>query len=329
MRRQTVALILVFALIGGVLGHAMQIGYLPNLLPMGFAALAAVNPLIPLIVLVLLIYAATIALMARANRRGVDALVARRLDSERRMLEMQAAKRAAEAEKAAQLRALADMSHELRTPLNAIIGFADMIGSEIFGPLGSARYAEYIADIKACGVHLVDVTSGILEITKAEAGAQVIDSVDVDLKILFDQVGRILRAEAEKNDVFLAVETSGLPLIRTDETKLRQVLLNLTSNAIKFTPAKGSVILSGTMQEKTVALSVSDTGIGMAPEDIPKALMPFGQVDLSAARRNRGTGLGLPLASRFAQLLGGSLSIRSALGRGTTVTVTLPLRAAS
>jgi signal transduction histidine kinase len=279
-----------------------------------------------LVAAALVVYAATVALMALANRRGVDALVERRLESERRLLEAQTAKQAVEAEKAAQLRALADMSHELRTPLNAIIGFADMIGSEIFGPVGSPRYSEYIADIKACGVHLVDVTGGILEITKAEAGAQVIDISDVDLNALVDQVCRMLRPEAEKNRVQLAVDVGRLPVLRTDETKLRQVLINLTSNAIKFTPANGSVTLKGAVASDRVALSVVDTGIGMAPDDIPKALMPFGQVDLSAARRNRGTGLGLPLANRFAELLGGSLAIDSALGKGTTVTVTLPLR---
>jgi two-component system, cell cycle sensor histidine kinase PleC len=327
--RWLVVLVLGIVVTGGGVSYAAvpwaQLAFIaPAVLPLA-AALLLDGPLMRLGGAAVLGYAELMVLMACAADRRATFLFGLQLEHEAHAARLGAAQRQAEEESQAKSRVLADMSHELRTPLNAIIGFADIIKSELFGPLGSARYADYAADIQACGLHLMGVASDVLELTKAEAGAQVIDIAEVDLKAVFRQVDTILRPSATKAQTTLSVQSEDLPVIRTDETKLRQILLNLVSNAIKFTPARGTITVRARVRGDRIEIAVADTGIGIAAADIPKALMPYGQVDVSAGRRNQGTGLGLPLASRFAVLLGGSLAIDSAVGEGTTVTVTLPL----
>jgi signal transduction histidine kinase len=330
--RWLVIFVLGIVVTGGGLSYAAlpwaQFAFIaPAVLPLA-AELLVGAPLMRLIGAAVLAYAELMVLMACASDRRATLLFGMQAEQEALAARLNAAHRRAEEESRAKSRVLADMSHELRTPLNAIIGFADVIKSELFGPLGSARYADYAADIKACGMHLMGVASDVLELTKAEAGAQVIDLREVDLKSIFRQVETMLHAAAEKAGSTLMVQFEHLPVIRSDEIKLRQIVLNLVSNAVKFTPAGGSISVTAALSRGMVEIVVADTGIGIAPEDIPRALMPYGQVDSSTKRRNQGTGLGLPLASRFAELLGGRLAIRSALGRGTTVTVTLPQRGA-
>jgi signal transduction histidine kinase len=220
---------------------------------------------------------------------------------------------------------LAHMSHELRTPLNAIIGFSEAISGEMFGPAGE-RYVGYAKDINESGQHLLKLIGDVLDLSKIEAGALNLHLAEVDLRESGDVVFRLLRERAQKKRITLETSfASDLPRVMTDERVVQQILINLATNAIKFTPEGGRVTVTAVFaRSKEIILSVRDTGIGMKPEDIAIALMPFGQVGSNMAARAEGTGLGLPLCLRFAEALGGTLTIDSAPGQGTAVTVTLP-----
>ena len=236
-----------------------------------------------------------------------------------------AAKEAAETANKAKSEFLANMSHELRTPLNAIIGFASIMEGAIRGPIGEpyVNDAKIIAD---SGRHLLAIINDILDIAKAEAQTLDLleDLVDIGETVRFSAT--IVSDMATGNDVTCSYKVDdGLPVFWGDAKKLRQVLINLVSNAIKFTPEGGSVTL--TAQRTTdggAAIHVADTGIGIAPENMAVALAPFGQVDGSLARKYDGVGLGLPLSKKLVEMHGGSLDIASVLGKGTTVTVRLP-----
>jgi signal transduction histidine kinase len=220
---------------------------------------------------------------------------------------------------------MAHMSHELRTPLNAIIGFSEMIRDALIGPL-SNRYRDYARDIHSSGAHLLRLINDVLDLSKVEAGRVDLQDEVVDLAKLTEDCRRLVADGVRAGNLDLAIELAPhLPTIRGDELRLKQVLLNLLSNAVKFTPAGGRIALTVTTTAAGgVALSVADTGIGMAPEEIPVALEPFRQLDSAFNRRFEGTGLGLPLARRLAELHGATLSLSSAKGRGTIATLTLP-----
>ncbi len=230
---------------------------------------------------------------------------------------------------------LANMSHELRTPLNAIIGFSELLASEIKGPLGTSCYKAYAEDIRESGMHLLNIINDLLDISKIEAGRADLHEETVHVARVFRTCLTLVAERAREGDVAIAVgDVEHLPPLRGDARMIKQILINLVSNAIKFTPAGGSVRLDARLEEDLrFAIAVADTGIGMAAEDIPRALTPFAQLDGSLGRRFEGTGLGLPLAKSMAELHGGELSIASREGAGTTVTVRLPasrvLRAAS
>lgn len=231
---------------------------------------------------------------------------------------------AAEAGSKAKAAFLAAMGHELRTPLNAVIGFSDVILSESFGPL-SGRYKEYIGDIRTSGNRLLNVINDILEISRSEAGQVELTEEIFDLAAKLDDVMRIMARQSREGQVRLVCDLPpDLPLLRADRRRVRQMLMNLISNALKFTPAGGTVTVSAQVTADGLALTVADNGIGMAPKDMTKALEPFGQVDSSLARKYEGAGLGLPLTRQLAEQHGGSLSLDSKPGCGTTVTVTLP-----
>ncbi len=217
---------------------------------------------------------------------------------------------------------LANMSHELRTPLNAIIGFSEMINAGYFGELNE-KQKERIHDINLCGSHLLQLISDILEFSKGEAGKLELNEEEFDITETMDECVRIINEKAKSKHIHLSIDTpEALPLIHGDKRKLRQILLNLLSNSIKFTPENGSIELSASMDRGQMYIAVSDTGIGIPEEEIQKALSVFGQVHRSQS--HEGTGLGLPLCKMFAELHGGKLLLTSKVGEGTTVTVILP-----
>jgi len=234
------------------------------------------------------------------------------------------AKEAAEAANRAKSAFLANMSHELRTPLNAILGFSEIIKSGHFGP-ASERYPVYAGDIFSSGKHLLALINDILNLSKLEAGQMALDETEIDVHAMIDASTKFVEMQARRGGVQLSVNVSSeLPWVWGDERRLQQALINLLSNAVKFTPRGGQICASAALSHEGMAIAVRDTGIGMAPEDIPKALAPFGQIDSALSRRYEGTGLGLPLAKQLAELHGGSLTIESAVGFGTAVTIVLP-----
>ena len=239
------------------------------------------------------------------------------------------ATRAAEAANAAKTRFLANMSHELRTPLNAIIGFSEIINGQLFGAIGNDRYLDYSGDILRSGRHLLDVINSVLDLAKSESGKMNLDIRPTDMgEVLKDCVPMVREQIAQAG---LQFEISGLdqPLpLSGDPAKLRQIFLNLLSNAMKFTPAGGKVWLDAQWTREGVSVTVGDSGIGMSPEDIDVAMQPFGQVDNRLERRYEGTGLGLPLTRAFVELHGGSMRFDSARNQGTRITVVFPPRAA-
>ncbi len=235
------------------------------------------------------------------------------------------AKREAEAANAAKSRFLANMSHELRTPLNAIIGFSEIISGQFFGDVGNERYLDYSHDILRSGKHLLAVINDVLDLSKSEAGKMALNARQTDMCEVLADCTAMVREQC--TEAGLALETVGLGqqlVMLGDAAKLRQIFLNLLSNAIKFTEKGGRVSLSATATADGVAVTVSDTGIGMDPEDVEIAFQPFGQVDNRLERRYEGTGLGLPLTKALVDLHQGGLVIDSARGKGTRVTVTFP-----
>jgi signal transduction histidine kinase len=217
------------------------------------------------------------------------------------------------------------MSHELRTPLNAVIGFSEMMTTEAFGPLGNKRYLEYSKDIHGSGVHLLALINDILDLSRIDAGEGQLDEEEFDLHEVIDASLKLVSHQAGAARIALdsACET-GLPFVRADKRRLKQALINLLANAVKFTPANGKVTVRAFVRQGGIAITVTDTGIGIAPKDIARALEKFGQVDSSLARKYEGAGLGLPLAKQFMELHGGTLTLESTLDVGTTVTITLP-----
>ena len=221
---------------------------------------------------------------------------------------------------------LSNMSHELRTPLNAIMGFSDIIREQTFGPVGSIKYREYARDINDAGRHLLELINDVLDFSKIESGNEELYEEWIDVHDALRSVTRMLHDQAQRSEVTIAVDAPDeLPPLYADEKKLRQILINLLSNALKFTDQRGTVTLTVWYSDSGgYVMQVEDTGIGIALEDIPKALGLFGQVDSAFNRRYEGTGLGLPLSKSLAEMHGGSLDIQSQVDVGTTVTVRLP-----
>ncbi|HEY2707013.1 MAG TPA: ATP-binding protein [Caulobacteraceae bacterium] len=225
---------------------------------------------------------------------------------------------------------LANMSHELRTPLNAINGFSEMMVAEMYGPLGDARYKSYVQDILSSGQHLLTLINDVLDMSKIEAGKMNLRFEPVRLEELAEDAMRLIRNRAETAGLGVRIDVPALPDVDGDYRALKQVLLNLLSNAVKFTPRGGGIVLAAESQPDAlgdrIKISVTDTGIGIAEQDLARLARPFEQIESQQSKTQQGTGLGLALSKSLVELHGGTLEIESQPGIGTTVSFLLPVR---
>jgi two-component system, cell cycle sensor histidine kinase PleC len=219
---------------------------------------------------------------------------------------------------------LANMSHELRTPLNAINGFSEIMENEMYGPLGDPRYQEYVSDILSSGQHLLTLINDILDMSKIEAGKLSLQTELVNPDELIEQCVRIVHGRAIENKLKLNTDIGSLPEIEIDPRAVKQVLINLISNAIKFTPEGGTVTLSAQGEREGLRIEVLDTGIGIPEEHLPLICKPFVQVESQHSKSHKGSGLGLALSQSLVHLHGGEFILTSELGVGTKVSVWLP-----
>jgi signal transduction histidine kinase len=221
---------------------------------------------------------------------------------------------------------LTNMSHELRTPLNAVLGFSEVMVSEAFGPLGNDRYRSYARDIHLSGTHLLEIINGILDLSKAASGKLELIEGWFDARDVANSVCRLIQPRLDEAKLSLAVNMlPGDLIIYADERLVKQMLLNLLANACKFTPPNGRIEFSILVDASGLQFAVTDTGIGIAAEDLERVVQPFVQVDSSLSRQHEGTGLGLALVKMMAELHGGSLHLESKVGHGTTAVIILPL----
>ncbi|MBI1985453.1 MAG: hypothetical protein HYS64_02010, partial [Rhodospirillales bacterium] len=221
---------------------------------------------------------------------------------------------------------LANMSHELRTPLNAIIGFATVMVNEMFGPIGHKRYKEYANDIHASGNQLVALIGDILDISKVEVGKLDVFDTIVSVRDVVTDTARLMDERARQAHIDLSVTVpNDLPLLRADQVRVKQIILNLLDNGLKFTRPHGAVRIEGYLEARGgISIKVADTGIGIAEQDMNKVLEAFGQANHSYTHTYRGAGLGLALSKSLMELHGGTLHLESELGKGTTVIVRFP-----
>jgi PAS domain S-box-containing protein len=253
-----------------------------------------------------------------SSRDVTDAVLAARV--------LEEAKHQADVASQAKTAFLANMSHELRTPLNAVIGFSEIMAKELFGPLGNERYRGYVLDILASSSHLLGVISDILDMSKIEAGRFELADNPVDLGDAIRACVSLLQASADRGGVKVMLQLpTNLPRIRGDERAIKQVVLNLLSNGIKFTPSDGTVTIAAYRDfDGGLAVALSDTGSGIDEENIERVFAPFQQLDARSSGRSDGTGLGLTISKSFMELHGGQLTLRSELGRGTTAIARFP-----
>ena len=262
---------------------------------------------------------------AERLRTHVKALEKAKAELELASIGMNDALIAADAANRAKSDFLATMSHELRTPLNAVIGFSEMLSMEIYGPLGDAHYREYANDIRASGAHLLSLINDILDLSRLDSGRFELQEEEIDISEIISAGLRLVTGRAEEGGVHLRHEIDvGLPRLRGDKRRVKQVLINLLSNAVKFTLAGGDVIISAYCNSDGLVIAVKDTGIGIAKQDVAKAMERFRQIDSKLARKYEGTGLGLPLAKQLMEIHGGSLVLESELNVGTTATIIFP-----
>jgi len=269
----------------------------------------------------------------RLNEEKLSEAVDRLQSSEAQLAELarkyEAEKIRAEGANKAKSEFLANMSHELRTPLNAINGFSEIMMGEMFGPLGDKRYKEYSQDILSSGQHLLALINDILDMSKIEAGKMNLKFEPMALEDVIEDAVRLVRNRADSSGLTIHIDLPPLPEIEADYRALKQVLLNLLSNALKFTPHGGRVTVAAEMQGPgggdRVRISVRDTGIGISAEDLKRLAQPFEQIESQHSKTQQGTGLGLALTKSLVEMHEGVLEMESKPGEGTAVSFTLPL----
>jgi signal transduction histidine kinase len=286
-----------------------------------FVALVWHGLFAPVTVATIAIYAAVLAIGAHYINRLL-------FESLRLRFDLAAATAAAQAANKAKSEFIANMSHELRTPLNAIIGFSEVMKDPFFGKDAPPRYVEYASDIHKSGTHLLEIINDILDLCKIEAGRFELKEEKVDLGEVIRTSLTLVADRAEQSGVALDAHVPApSPLIRGDARAIKQALLNLLSNAVKFTPIGGRVLVDVRREEQgAIVVAVQDTGIGMSPADIPKAMEAFGQLENVHTRKRAGTGLGLPIARSLVEMHGGQLRLVSEIGAGTSAEIALPAR---
>src|SRR4030081_845614 len=220
---------------------------------------------------------------------------------------------------------LANMSHELRTPLNAIIGFSEIMAAGMFGPLGTDKYREYCSDIHQSGQYLLDVINDVLDMSKIEAGRIRLEQEEIALEAFLNDAMRVVSARAEDKKLDLVADITHGVRMRADHRLLKQIVLNLLSNSVKFTPEGGRVVIRGRATDTTVMIAIADSGIGIPGDALAKLGRPLEQVESQLTKSHQGSGLGLAIAKSLTELHGGTMRIRSQLGRGTIVLLCLPI----
>jgi signal transduction histidine kinase len=248
------------------------------------------------------------------------------IEYHRGIRERELAKQAAETANRAKSDFLANMSHELRTPLNAIIGFSEMMQQEVLGPVGNEQYRAYVGDIHASGAHLLQIINDILDLSKAEAGKLTLDESVFDVRDVIRSIVQLTSVRAEAGGLRQTTDLPpDLPLLRADERKTLQSILNLVTNAIKFSrPGGGIEIACRVDPEQGLSVTITDTGIGIAADDLGRVVEAFEQADSSLSRKQQGTGLGLPLVRTMMELHGGRFELHSTLGVGTEAKIIFP-----
>ncbi len=240
--------------------------------------------------------------------------------------ELTAARHSAEVANAQKSDFLAKVSHEIRTPLNAILGFAEVMMEERFGPIGNERYRAYLGDIHKSGTHLMSLINDLLDLSKIEAGKLDLSFVSVTVNAVIQECVALMQPQANRRRIIIRTSLSAeVPDIVADQRSFRQILLNLMSNAVKFTRPGGQVIVSSMLEDTgEVVVRIRDTGIGMSDKDIETAMKPFRQVTSAKNAEEKGTGLGLPLTKALVEANRASLAIDSAIDQGTLVKITFP-----
>ena len=337
-QRFTIVLILIALSGAAVIGYANSLVafyafIVPATLPYGISLSTTGGHFAPATAALAVLSFGLVCSFAWRQNRAAARAVALRLSVDRLIDRLAQARDKAEAASTAKSRFLAHMSHELRTPLNAIIGFSEMMTSNIFGPIGNSRYVDYARNIHGSGTHLLRIVEEILDVTRLEAGKLELSREPATVAALIDEAAALVQPSADRDGVRVEVDVPrSLPQISADPLKTKQVLINLISNAVKFTPRDGVVRISTRQHANgSVAIHVSDTGIGMSAEDMRLAVIPFSRLESREHTvRLRGsksgappssTGLGLPLSKLIMEKQGGSLSIESQVGKGTTVTI--------
>ena len=245
-------------------------------------------------------------------------------------IELKQSNATAEAANLAKSHFMAQMSHELRTPLNAILGFSEMMQLEVLGPIGNSQYRDYLGHVRHAGQLLLALINSALDLAKIESGRMTVSEEEIDLAVACGSCLDLIRERAARGNITVGSTVSpSLPKLRADPRHLRQILLNLLSNAVKFTPPGGSVLVDAELlPDGMLSVAVTDTGVGIAPNDLPRVFEPFGHVTNSLISSEAGSGLGLSISKSLTEMNGGTLELLSEVGRGTVARLFFPSRGA-